>query len=179
MLLRTFPFLQTLLTSFSAPINACYTDDDCNLNGICNGLGVCDCDIGWTGPDCGRLHLAPASRWSGYNHTNYTDPNHYGNYGNSSWGGRIVQDKDDAHLFHLLVDQFSHGCGLGGWRPTSFVVRAESRSGPQGPYVWAQNITSSFRHNADVLYSPADEKYLLWTIGADVEDPVSCKSIPA
>ncbi|KAK7189083.1 hypothetical protein DPSP01_010333 [Paraphaeosphaeria sporulosa] len=169
-------FLALLATTL-----ACTKDDDCSLNGICktnNTTTICHCDPGWTGPDCGRLDLAPATRWTGYNHTNYTDPAYYGAYGNSSWGGRIIQDRDDPKLFHLLVDQFSHGCGLGGWRPTSFIVRAESRSGPQGPYKWVQNVTSSFRHNADVLWSPADRKYLLWAIGAAVEDPKTCKSIP-
>jgi hypothetical protein len=166
-------FLSLLATTLS-----CITDEDCSLNGICNNTTTCHCDLGWTGPDCGHLDLAPATRWTGYNHTNYTNPDYYGEYGNSSWGGRIVQDREDPTLFHLLADQFSHGCGLGGWRPTSFIVRAESRSGPQGPYEWAQNVTSSFRHNADVLWSPADEKYLLWGIGASVEDPKSCKSIP-
>ncbi|KAL5398816.1 hypothetical protein PMIN02_001190 [Paraphaeosphaeria minitans] len=171
--------------AFLAPVLACTTDDDCSLNGICKNnttttttTTICHCDPGWTGPDCGRLDLAPATRWTGYNHTNYTDPAYYGVHGNSSWGGRIVQDRDDLKLFHLLVDQFSHGCGLGGWRPTSFIARAESRNGPQGPYEWVQNVTSSFRHNADVLWSPADGKYLLWAIGATVDDPKTCKSIP-
>ncbi|KAK3215184.1 hypothetical protein GRF29_19g2475826 [Pseudopithomyces chartarum] len=27
------------------------------------------------------------------------------------------------------------------------------------------------------MWSPADDKYLLWAIGADIEDPTSCKSI--
>jgi hypothetical protein len=166
------------LLSFLTTTLSCTTDDDCSLNGICINTTTCHCDPGWTGLDCGHLDLAPVTRWTGYNHTNHTNPNYYGSYGNSSWGGRIVQDRDDPTIFHLLADQFSHGCGLGGWRPTSFIVRAESRSGPQGPYEWAQNVTSSFRHNADVLWSPADDKYLLWAIGASLEDPKSCKSIP-
>ena len=157
--------------------HACTTDEDCSLNGICNADSSCDCDSGWIGQDCGRLDLAPATRWTGYNHTNYTDPKYLNTYGNSSWGGRIVQDREDPQLFHLIADQFRNGCGLSGWRPNSFIVRAESRTGPQGPYEWVQNVTGSFRHNADVMWSPADEKYLLWAIGADIEDPKSCKSI--
>lgn len=159
---------------------ACTTDEDCSLNGLCT-LSTCNCDPGWTGPDCGRLDLSPATRWTGYNHTNTssssTSSPHYNTRGNSSWGGQIVQDTADPSLFHLLVDQFAHGCGLGAWRPSSFVVRAESRTGPQGPYTWAQNVTGSFRHNAYVHYSPADKGYLLWTIGVDVPDPTSCKSV--
>ncbi|OAL52106.1 hypothetical protein IQ07DRAFT_403431 [Pyrenochaeta sp. DS3sAY3a] len=173
-------YLRTLglstLALFTTSTQACTTDEDCSLNGLCT-YSTCHCDPGWTGPDCGRLDLSPATRWTGYNHTNASSPTHYNTRGNSSWGGQIVQDAADPSLFHLLVDQFAHGCGLGAWRPSSFVVRAESRTGPQGPYTWAQNVTGSFRHNAYVHYSPADEGYLLWSIGVDVPDPTSCKSV--
>ncbi|KAJ4361342.1 hypothetical protein N0V95_001955 [Ascochyta clinopodiicola] len=115
--------------------------------------------------------------YTGFNETNATAPTHYSNRGNSSWGGQVVQDQDDPKLFHLIYDQFAHGCGLSGWRPTSFIARAESTSGPQGPYVWKQNVTSSFRHNAYVYWSPADKKYLLWSIGVDIPDPKQCGGI--
>jgi hypothetical protein len=165
----TLPY--TLITA-----QTCAIDDDCSLNGLCTSL-ACVCDPGWIGPDCGRLDLSPATRGTGYNYTTYTKPSYYNTRGNSSWGGQIVQDQQDPKLFHLLVDQFAHGCGLSGWRPTSFVARAESTTGPQGPYHWVQNVTGSFRHNTYVHWSPADEKYLLWTIGVSVPDPTSCKSV--
>ncbi|KAF2819800.1 hypothetical protein CC86DRAFT_449825 [Ophiobolus disseminans] len=156
--------------------SACTTDDECSLNGICV-VSTCICDASWFGDDCGRLDLEPATRGTGYNYTTYTDPSYYNTRGNSSWGGQIIHDPQDPALFHLLVDQFAHGCGLSGWRPTSFVARAESRTGPQGPYHWVQNVTGSFRHNTYVHWSPFDQKYLLWTIGVDVPDPKSCKSV--
>ena len=161
---------------------ACVTDDDCSLNGICvsdenTNSSVCHCDAGWFDPDCGRLDLAPATRYTGFDNTNYTVPNHYSNRSNSSWGGQIVQDRDDPQLFHLLYDQFAHGCGPNGWRPTSFIARAKSTSGPQGPYVWRQNVTGSFRHNTYAYWSPADGKFLLWSIGVDVPDPKQCGGI--
>ncbi|KAH7390609.1 hypothetical protein BKA66DRAFT_526129 [Pyrenochaeta sp. MPI-SDFR-AT-0127] len=172
---RRLAFQLALLATLTFA-QSCINDEDCSLNGICHNK-LCECDPGWFGNDCGRLDLAPATRWTGYNYTNYTDPSYYNTRGNSSWGGQVIQDRSDPKLFHLVVDQFSHGCGLSGWRPTSFVVRAESRNGPQGPYHWVQNVTGSFRHNAYVNWSPADEKYLLWTIGVDVADPTSCKSV--
>lgn len=129
--------LTYLLTTTTA--TPCATDPDCSLNGLCISQ-TCYCDPGWTGSDCGRLDLAPATRGTGYNYTTYTDPTYYNTRGNSSWGGQIVQDRDDPALFHLLVDQFGGGCGLSGWRPSSFVVRGESRTGPQGPYVWVENV---------------------------------------
>lgn len=171
----------TLLLSSCLPFAStqpCTTDEDCSLNGLCISQ-TCICDPGWTGTDCGRLDLAPATRGTGYNHTTYTSPTHYKEFGNSSWGGQIEQDRTNPKLFHLLVDQFAYGCGLNGWRPTSFVARAESTSGPQGPYHWVQNLTSSFRHNTYVHWNPASSSYLLWTIGVDAPSPIqSCKSIP-
>ncbi|KAB8077486.1 hypothetical protein BDV29DRAFT_188686 [Aspergillus leporis] len=170
---------------------ACETDEDCSLNGVCmnsvegghnpdqqdTGEKVCRCDPGWFGDDCGRLDLAPATRYTGYNHTDVTDPSYFGKYGNSSWGGQILQDPTDASLFHLFASQFSYGCGLSGWRPHSFIMRAESRNGPQGPYHFAQQVTTAFRHNPYVFFSPADQKYLLYTIGVDAPTPEKCQSI--
>lgn len=158
--------------------DACSTDEDCSLNGLCNNsTQACDCDPGWFGTDCGRLDLAPATRGTGYNHTSYTSPAYYNTRGNSSWGGQIIQDRTEPKLFHLLYDQFAFGCGLSGWRPTSFVARAESTSGPQGPYEYVERVTGSFRHNTYVHWSPGDLKYLLWTIGVDVPDPTSCAGV--
>ncbi|KAH7002613.1 hypothetical protein EDB80DRAFT_778779 [Ilyonectria destructans] len=167
---------------FSLLVLSCDTDDNCSLNGVCTksrSKRFCKCDPGWWGDDCGRLDLAPATRWTGYNYTNITNPSYYRAYGNSSWGGTIIQDRDEQKLFHLVISQFANGCGLSGWRPHSFVIRAESRTGPQGPYHYAQNLTRSFRHNPYVFWSPADQKYLLYTIGVDAPEATlsSCKSV--
>lgn len=168
--------------NFSLLVLSCDTDDNCSLNGVCTKSGskrFCKCDPGWWGDDCGRLDLAPATRWTGYNYTNITNPSYYRAYGNSSWGGTIIQDRDRQNLFHLVISQFANGCGLSGWRPHSFIIRAESRTGPQGPYHYAQNLTGSFRHNPYIFWSPADQKYLLYTIGVDAPEVTlsSCKSV--
>ncbi|CEL00422.1 hypothetical protein ASPCAL00024 [Aspergillus calidoustus] len=167
---------------------ACKTDEDCSLNGICrrsppargsspSRSKVCHCDAGWFGDDCGRLDLAPASKTNGYNHTTATDPTHFGPHGNSSWGGQILQDPDDPKLFHLFASQFADGCGLSGWRPSSFIMRAESRSGPQGPYHYADAVSTPFRHNPYIFWSPADKKYLLYATGVDAPPAERCRSI--
>jgi hypothetical protein len=171
---------------------ACETDDDCSLNGICvplsesatSGLGTiynvtntCDCDPGWFGDDCGRLDLAPATRGTGYNYTTTKNADDFGSYGNSSWCGSIVQDPTEKELFHMFISQFAHGCGLSGWRPSSFIVRAESRTGPQGPYHYADAVSKPFRHNTYAFYSPADQKYLLYSIGVDAPEATKCQSI--
>ena len=163
---------------------SCETDEDCSLNGVCapkcrvGGRSVkeCRCDPGWFGDDCGRLDLAPATRGLGYNQTLAANPDDFGPYGNASWGGRILQDRDDPKLFHLFTSQFSQGCGLSGWRPHSLIIRAESRTGPQGPYHFAQTVTSRFRHNPDVFYSPADDKFLMYTIGVEAPEFDRCRS---
>lgn len=157
---------------------ACNDDEDCSLNGLCLSQ-ACHCDHGWYGPDCGRLALAPARRPNGYDQTAAVSPSHHGRHGNSSWGGRILRDPADPRLFHLLVDQFAHGCGLAGWRPHSFIARAESRTGPQGPYRFAQTVAPPFRHNAVAVYSPADRKYLLYAIGTDAAAAAAdgCRSV--
>ena len=183
------PLLLTALSGLLAFGRACLTDDDCSLNGICilpdpdpsgNGTvvdGLCQCDPGWRTADCGELDLVPVDRWTGYNHTNATGPDFYQQgRGNSSWGGHIVQDPTDKSLFHLIIAQMAHGCGLGGWRPFSEIIRAESRTGPRGPFVWAQTIIGTFRHNPTTIWSPADNSYLLYSIGKDIEPPTTCRS---
>ncbi|KAK8115412.1 hypothetical protein PG999_007481 [Apiospora kogelbergensis] len=155
----------------------CANEDDCSLNGICTACGRCQCDPGWTSDDCGKLDLQPATRWTGYNHTNVTRPDYYSaKGGNSSWGGQIVRDQQDNSLFHLITSQFARGCGLSGWRPFSTVIRAESRTGPAGPYHYAQELFGTFHHNPTVVWSPADERYLLYSIGIDAETPTHCAS---
>lgn len=186
-------------------IQACTTDEDCSLNGLClpsqsidattspatTTSRQCHCDPGWIGTSCGKLDLRPAKRGMGYNHTgpnvNTTGDPQYKQWGNSSWGGNIVRDKEDGELYHLVYDQFAHGCGLSGWRPNSFIARGESRTGVEGesvfscallfwglwhlfgseisllirvlvgPYIFKERITGSFRHNAYVYWSEAEQ----------------------
>ncbi|KAI9148377.1 Protein SERAC1 [Paramyrothecium foliicola] len=168
--------------------STCETDEDCSLNGLCKPktsncpsgkrpIKECVCDPGWFGEDCGRLDLAPALKTAGYNQTLAPNVGDFGPHGNASWGGRILQDPEDPTRFHLFTSQFANGCGLGGWRPHSLIVRAESTTGPQGPYHYAQTVTKSFRHNPDVFYSPADKKYLMYTIGVDAHELTRCQSI--
>ncbi|QDS71890.1 hypothetical protein FKW77_010196 [Venturia effusa] len=169
-----------LWSSLLAFTLSCTTDEDCSLNGLCL-REACTCDPGWLGPSCGKLDLRPAKRGTGYNHTtpslNSTGNLQYKSWGNSSWGGNIIRDRDDPELFHLVYDQFSHGCGLSGWRPASFIARAEARGSAEGPYIFQEKITKSFRHNAYAHWSEADQKYLLWSIGVDIPDPVQCGGI--
>jgi hypothetical protein len=170
--------IDTLLPLFLSVllVGACSTDDDCSLNGICTDT-ACVCDPGWFGDDCGQLNLFPATPGTGYNHTDATDVYEpYGTSGNSSWCGQIVQDLEDKTLFHMIASQFAHGCGLSSWKPMSTVIHAESRSGPAGPYIWTDEILDTWHHNPTIIYSPADEEWLVYFTGMDMEVPESCGS---
>ena len=173
-----FMFMVAVSQALASAAYQCVSDDDCSLNGICLPRGRCQCDPGWTSRDCNRLNLQPATRGTGYNHTNVTLPGYHSTKGgNSSWGGQIVRDRRDKSLFHLITSQFAHGCGLAGWRPLSTIIRAESRTGPAGPYHYARELFGPFHHNPAIVWSPVDEQYLLYSIGIDTEAlPTHCAS---
>ncbi|KAL7930142.1 hypothetical protein V8C35DRAFT_313667 [Trichoderma chlorosporum] len=145
----------------------CTTDEDCSLNGVCGKGNVCQCDPSWTGTDCGVLDIRPAKKNGGYNLT----PK-----GTSSWCSKIVQDPNESDLYHLFASEFTHGCGLDYWAPYSHIIRAESRTGPAGPYTFAAEVAPTFAHNPTVVYSPADKEYLLYYIGCPTNVSDTCQS---
>lgn len=152
--LQLFLLLCSFITLSS---QRCVTDEDCSLNGIClRRCGKCVCDPGWKSADCGVLDTGPAKRSGGYNRTGE---------GISSWCNQIVHDPHDPSLYHLFLSEFADHCGLDYWSPYSRIIRAESRSGPEGPYTFAAEVVSSFAHNPTLVYSKADNLYLLYYIG--------------
>ena len=113
---------------------SCSSPSDCSLNGEC-AQSVCVCDSGWYGDDCGALDLGHVRRGSGYNRTGE---------GTSSWGGTIIRGSSPSH-YHLVAAEFTGQCGLDYWSPMSRIIRAESKSGAEGPYTFAQEIAGTFR----------------------------------
>ena len=146
--------------------NACITDEDCDLNGVCTG-GVCHCDTGWLGTDCGKLDLRPGPVQNGYN---------LNKEGTSSWCNSIVKDPLRNDRYHLFVSEFTNYCGLDYWAPFSRLIRAES-SNPVGPYEFKQEIAPSFAHNPSVVWNEAEQQYVLYFIGCRTEVPTTCKSL--
>lgn len=169
-----FHLLLTLYCAVSV-LSSCNSDEDCSLNGICT-KNACVCDPGWISSDCGILDLRPATMNTGYNQTNIPNgPDFYASgAGNSSWCGQIVHDPNNSKLFHMFISVFSHGCGLSYWKPFSNIIRAESTSGPAGPYKYVSQVIDTWSHNPAVVYSPADKLYLLYYIGTPITPPTSC-----
>ena len=46
--------------------DACSGPLDCQLNGVCNATGLCECGAAWTGGNCSRLNLLPATKGAGF-----------------------------------------------------------------------------------------------------------------
>lgn len=55
------------------------------------------------------------------------------------------------------------------WSPYSRIIRAESRTGPQGHYVFAEQVVGTFSHNPTVIWSQGEGKYLMYYIGCPQE----------
>ena len=166
MRLSFYSLLSIYLVSPFLQVNACTTDEDCDLNGVCTD-SVCHCDPGWLGADCGRLDLRPGPVQNGYN---------LNQEGTSSWCNSIVKDPSKDSLYHLIVSEFTNQCGLDYWAPFSRIIRAESTNGPIGPYEFKQEIAPSFAHNPSVVWNEAEQLYVLYSIGCRTEVPASCKS---
>jgi hypothetical protein len=159
--------LLATIASLISPARACTTDEECSLNGVCTN-NACVCDPGWVGSDCGRLDVQPGPRANGYNLTSE---------GTSSWCNGIIRDPEDKNLHHLFVSEFTHDCGLDYWSPYSRIIRAESTTGPIGPYTFKQEIVPRFAHNPTVVWSEAEQKYLLFNIGCPTHVPSGCQSM--
>eukprot|EP00927_Polykrikos_kofoidii_P051277 TRINITY_DN45067_c0_g1_i1.p1 TRINITY_DN45067_c0_g1~~TRINITY_DN45067_c0_g1_i1.p1 ORF type:complete len:421 (-),score=51.22 TRINITY_DN45067_c0_g1_i1:198-1412(-) len=134
---------------------ACHSDEDCNLNGVCNDAGACVCDPAWTGSDCGILDVVPNSATRIYSDDDDV----------SSWGGLPVWD-DETQLYHLFASEFANGCSLGQWSPNSQVVRATSAE-LMGPYERQEVVLPPFHHNPTLIRA-ADGTWLIYAIGREV-----------
>lgn len=139
----------------------CATDEDCSLLGVCDE-GVCKCDAGWRGDDCGQLKLKPAQPGTGYNLTNE---------GISSWGANIFPDSPDSQgstsTWHMYAAEFENKCGISHWSPNSAIVHATSTAGAAGPYVRRSTAVVPFAHNPKVVRAP-DGTWLMYTIGVEL-----------
>ena len=142
---------------------ACESAMDCSLNGDC-ASGSCVCDAGWTGDACGTLDFLPTPPSAGYF-----------NASASSWGGYPVRDPSSGN-WHLFAAEMVNGCGLGDWKTNSRVIRAESSSGPLGPFSFAEQVHAPFAHNPAPRVDPVTGEVLLFFIGGWTRTPKVCGS---
>lgn len=135
----------------------CSTDDDCNLNGVCDASsGSCACAGEWSGDTCGLLNLEPARPPPGSGLFSAV---------NSSWGGSIIQDPQPAGdgVYHMFASRFAGHCGLHSWLHNSEVIRATSVD-PEGPYEYAETVLPVFAHGPSVRRMP-DGSFILMHLG--------------
>jgi hypothetical protein len=137
---------------------------DCSLNGDCVG-GSCACDAQWTGSSfCDVMAFLPTPEPSGYH-----------NATQASWGGNVVFEAGEYHLF---VAQMTHSCPLDNYGSNSMVIRATSKA-PGGPFSFQQIVWPAFAHNPTIRRlppSPAAPKggFVVFIIGGSPSSQKMC-----
>lgn len=132
----------------STSVTACTSDLDCSLLGECTSQGVCRCDAGWKGIDCGVADLKP------WNYTGYLE--------GTSWGGKPVKAKDGT--WHLYFS-YLNGCPLGYFSNTSSIQHAVSDS-VVGNFTIVDEAIVPFAHNPSTQQAP-DGSLVMYYIGRD------------
>lgn len=125
--------------------------------------GTCKCRAGWTGETCGLLDLddmAPNA------------PPAYGQIpsasttGVSTWGGSVIHDPNDPHVWHMFAAEMALGCGLNAWGRNSVIVHATSTD-PMGPYVRQKELLPYFAHEPTIVQLPPSSGggFVIYKIG--------------
>ena len=95
--------------------------------------------------------------------------NGYRNSSLWSWGGNVLLDGGQYHLF---ASAFANGCGLGAWGSNSMAVHAVAAS-PLGPFALVGRALPGYHHNVQAVRAP-DGTFLIFSIGMSPE-PVMAK----
>ena len=149
----------------SAAALGCLVDEDCSLNGVCDGArGACVCGAGWRGASCGELAVVAGSAALGYH--NMTPGV------GASWGANAVFAEGAWHAF---VAEMTHNCTLNDYGSNSRIIRATSTTGPAGPYAFAEVVVAPFAHNPTVRALP-DGSFVLFMIGGTPATERNCSS---
>ena len=166
-----------------AVLATCTTDRDCNHAGTCvhahpaeptphdhpgtrgsgHGSGACECDAPFHGEHCEQFRLYSYQPGSG----GLSMPQ-----GNATWGGSVVLGDDGDH--HMYAAMMSGHGELSTWLSQSQIAHAVSKTGPQGPYVFA-GVALAGRgghhwdavtcHNPDVKRTP-EGLYIIYYMGS-------------
>jgi len=139
------------------PPQPCATDEDCSLNGVCDGNNLCRCDVAWTGDRCQTLVLEPTTRTAGLRETDAGGANV------STWGGAVVlNDAATPPIFHMWASEMAGGCGIQSWRTNSRIIHATSTDGVH--FERKELVFEAFAHE------PTGE-WVMWYTGADEAAP--------
>jgi hypothetical protein len=138
--------------------SACTTDEDCNLNGLCQASS-CTCDAGWTGFSCGLLDVLPLQVGaSGMNELDQHPPS-------SSWGGSVVYAAEDG-LYHMFFSEILGHCPMANWQTNSACFHSTSTSA-LGPFSNKTQVIAAWCHNAIVRQAQDANGplFMMWHIG--------------
>jgi hypothetical protein len=147
-----------LAAALVAAVQACNTDFDCSLNGVCSAGGTCTCDSPWGGAACSTLQykVTPAGAknvWTGDENLN-------------TWSGPILHDAA-AGKYHLIDPVYEHGSL---WN-VIYIAHGVATS-PTGPYDWTTlpNISHAPTINPGGLVFPNASAggapvYSIWLAG--------------
>ena len=131
------------------------TESAYSLNGDLTA-GLCACDLGWRGADCGVLNLGPTAD----NTIGSGRISPAATAKTSSWGGGVVKRNGK---FHLYVSEMDNHCGLATWNTNSFIRHAESDT-IDGVYTPRETVLGSWAHNAMPWVTPEGD-ISVWHIG--------------
>lgn len=147
-----FLTLLCVLLCFEGVFGACKTNVDCYENGVCSN-GNCNCDRGWTGPQCQNMSFGAAPPGGAYGYS----PNV------TAWGGIPVLV---SGTYHLLNTEIINHCGLCTWGTNSRVIHATSQT-LLGPYTYQSEALPVWAHNPHIVvdHSSGSPVYLLFHIG--------------
>lgn len=139
------------LASSDPGANACATNLDCSLAGLCNASGQCECRPWATGPNCEALNLVPVASVEALVPED----------GVTRWGASVVRGDDGK--YHMFAAEMKNKCKLNSWRSLSQVIHAVAED-PLGPYERLGVAVNTESHNPVVSRAP-DGTYVMLTIG--------------
>merc|ERR1712100_78326 len=143
-------------------VQSCTTDEDCSLNGVCNGTH-CACDAPWKGDSCGLLDFLPGH---GFLDDKPLCVYHGLDANSTSWGGSVLKAPEDGKYYMWVAEMTNH-CTLGRWRTNSAVTLAVS-SKPEGPFERVRQLVPPWAHNPQAIRAPDPTHghvYALYTLG--------------
>ena len=155
--------LLVLAAVAAADSAACTGDLDCQLNGQCVG-GTCSCFPEWTGANCSKLNLLPATKGHGL----------YGLESNwSSWGNAVRRDPKSGK-WYMAADEMANNCGLGTWGSNSRCIMAESDN-VTGPYHRVAVVIDPWCHGTSLERDPISSRWIFGHMGSGAGKKSPCR----